>query len=296
MLYLILFFVAVIAFVTVWPIRIVDQNTVAVTEVFGKFFRILKPGLNIIIPFFERTGNRVSLRQMNFEIKGNYPTKDKVIVSLSANLMYAVLSDEKSLLSYVYGMDDVKKSINAVLENSLRTYIANSNHDKVLEDKEIVAADIKAKVSEHASNTWGVAILDFQIVDIVFPKEITDAMSKVVASDQLRKAAENEGEAIRIKAVKSAEAEKQRKQLSGEGVALEREAIAKGMKEQIEIMSLATGKSPNDVMSLLMMNQYVDMMRTVGSSENTKVIFVDSSASAHSDTLARITNSIEAAK
>jgi regulator of protease activity HflC (stomatin/prohibitin superfamily) len=100
---------------------------------------------------------------------------------------------------------------------------------------------------------------------------------------QLRKAAENKGEAIKIQAIKEAEAEKERKRLQGEGIALEREAIATGLRQSVEIIKQATGQSNVEIMAILTLNQYLDTMKSIGVTPNTKVLFLDSSASKTGD-------------
>jgi regulator of protease activity HflC (stomatin/prohibitin superfamily) len=89
------------------------------------------------------------------------------------------------------------------------------------------------------------------------------------------KAASNKGDAIKIQAIKEAEAEKERKRLQGEGIALEREAIAKGLKESIEIVKNATGQNSREIMALLTLNQYLDTMKNLGDDAKAKVIFMD---------------------
>ena len=138
--------------------------------------------------------------------------------------------------------------------------------------------------------------MSFQITNVAFPETITNAMSEVVASEQLRKAAENKGEATKIQAIKEAEAEKERKRLQGEGVALEREAIANGFKESIELMKQATGQSPKDIMSVLTLTQYLDTIKSIGVSENAKVIFVDSNMSKTADLVQSFQSALESSK
>jgi regulator of protease activity HflC (stomatin/prohibitin superfamily) len=70
-------------------LRIVEQNTVAVVELLGKYTRTLPAGLNILIPLFEQIRERVTLRQQNFLVTGNYPSKDKVIITVATNLIYS---------------------------------------------------------------------------------------------------------------------------------------------------------------------------------------------------------------
>jgi regulator of protease activity HflC (stomatin/prohibitin superfamily) len=165
----------------------------------------------------------------------------------------------------------------------------------ILEKKEELAEHIKLDL-EKQFDEWGMLIKSFQITEVTFPIAISDAMSQVVASEQLRKAAENKGEAVKIQAIKEAEAEKERKRLQGEGIALEREAIANGLKESFDIIGKATGKGTMDVMALLTLTQYLDTIKTIGSSDNTKTIFLDSGVGKTNEILKQLMSALEGGK
>ena len=195
----------------------------------------------------------------------------------------------------MYSLENRAQSIAASIENSLRTYIAKETHEGILEKKDELAEHIKLDL-ESQFTEWGMIIKSFQITEITFPIMISDAMSQVVASEQLRKAAENKGEAIKIQAIKEAEAEKERKRLQGEGIALERKAIAEGLKESMEIITGATGKNATDVMAVLTLTQYLDTVKSIGLSNNSKVIFVDSSVARTGDLLQQLTSALETTK
>ncbi len=255
-------------------IKIVKQNTVLVIEFLGKFNRIMPAGLNVKIPLLERVAMNVSLRQQNFIVTGKYPSADKVIVDVNTNLIFTVNPAEEGIQRFTYVLQDSAQSIGATIENSLRTYIAKETHEGILEKKEELALHIQRDL-ESQFGEWGMVIKSFQITNVNFPVAITDAMSEVVASLQLRKAAENKGEAVKIQAIKEAEAEKERKRLQGEGIALEREAIAEGMRRSVETMKKITNQSSTEIMAILNLTQYLDTLKSVGLSQNSKVIFMD---------------------
>jgi len=256
-------------------VRIVQQNTVYVVEFLGRFKRIMPAGLNFKIPLFEVIAEKVTLRQRNFALHNQYPSRDKVIVDVATNLIYSVDSSELGIKKYVYSLTHRDKSIGAIIENSLRTYIAKETHEGILEKKEELASHIKSDLDKQFAE-WGMLISSFQITEVSFPEAITKAMSEVVASQQLMKAASNKGEATKIQVIKEAEAERERKKLQGEGMALEREAIAQGLKHSIEIMQKATGKQSDEILALLTLTQYTDTLKSIGMTENTKVLFMDS--------------------
>jgi regulator of protease activity HflC (stomatin/prohibitin superfamily) len=266
----------------VWVVRIVEQNNVLVIEFLGKYNRIMYAGLNFKIPLLERVANKVSLRQQNFAIDGRYPSADKVIVDIGTNLIYVVDSTEEGIKKYTYVVENRNQSIGAIVENSLRTYVAKETHEGILEKKEELATHIQNDLEKQFAE-WGMFIKSFQITNVNFPLTITDAMSEVVASLQLRKAAENKGEAIKIQAIKEAEAEKERKRLQGEGVAQEREAIAKGLEQSIKTLQTVTSQNPKEIMAILSLTQYLDTLKSIGQTDNSKVIFMDTSVAATSN-------------
>lgn len=279
-------------FIIAGGLRIVQQNTVYVIEFLGKFNRTMNAGLNFKIPLLERVAEKITLRQQNFSAQGFYPSKDKVIVDISTNLIYSVDSSPEGVKRYTYSLTNRNQSIAAIIENSLRTYIAKETHEGILEKKEELAMHIRADLQSQFTE-WGMGIASFQITSVNFPEAITRAMSEVVASEQLKKAAENKGEAIKIQAVKEAEGEKERKRLQGEGIALEREAIAQGLKESISIVKDATGQNANDVMAILTLTQYLDTLKNIGSAQNSKVIFLDSNISKPMDLTQQLLASFE---
>lgn len=284
--------ISIIAFFILISIRIIDQNTVAVVQFLGRYRRSMSAGFNILIPIFESIKERVSLRQQNFALQGNYPSKDKVITTIGTNLIFSVEQAADGIKRYVYELDDRARSIEASIENSLRTYVARETHESLLEKKEELAEHIKGDL-ELQFRDWGMKIHSFQITNVTFPVTITNAMSEVVASEQLRRAAENKGEAAKIQAVKEAEGERERKRLQGEGIALERMAIANGLRQSIEAVQDVTKQNTSEIIATLTLTQYLDTMKSIGTGENSKVVFLDSSVAKTHDIMQQIMAGIE---
>lgn len=275
--------------------RIVEQNNVYVVEFLGKFNRLMRAGLSFKIPLLERIAAKVSLRQQNFTLHGQYPSRDKVMVDISTNLIYSVHETDEGVKRYTYILQNRNESIGAIIENSLRTYVAKETHEGILEKKEELAQHIRGDL-EVQFEEWGMMIKSFQITNVNFPVTITDAMSQVVASEQLRKAAENKGEAIKIQAVKEAEGERERKRLQGEGIAMERRAIAEGLKESINVVKSATGKDSTEILAILNLTQYLDTMKSIGTGPNAKVVFMDTSVGKTGELMQELMASVEGVK
>ena len=256
-------------------IKVVQQQNLIVIEYLGKFNRILKPGLNVVIPIFEKVAFVLNLRTQNLDFSIVAITSDKVTVTLDTALIYQVI--EKQAYQVAYTLQNPVAVIKTTVENSIRAYVAQQTHEEILQKRD----EITDYLINHLRDQlliWGYQIIGFQVKDVVLPTTITTAMSQVVASKRLQEAAQNEANAEYIKVVKAAEAQKQTRILQGEGLAGERKAIINGLAESIQDLSTTTGTSSESVLNVVMLNQYIDMLRSIGKDDkgNSKVVFLNS--------------------
>lgn len=275
------------------PLRIVRQNHLQLVEFLGKFSRVLEPGLNILVPFLESVVRDVNLASQNFIFEVDTVSSDKVNVKLKANLIYSVRPDK--VKEFHYNLANPLQTLSSFVDNYVRSFVATQTHEELLSRREEVAdyliQHLDAKMSE-----WGMKIDSFQVMDIAFPPMITDAMSRVVASQRLREAAMNEAEAAKIKVVKEAEAEKESRILLGEGIAGERQAIVDGLKLSINDMKSVSDLKIDDVMNLVVISQYFDTMKSIGDGPNSKVLFMNTEMGNMNDMVKGIVGSLEASK
>lgn len=237
-----IFLVLVIAII-LSGIYTVQQGTIAVVTMFGKYRRIAKPGLNIKIPFLERIFRRISIQNRSVEMQFQAITLDQANVNFKSMLLYAVLNqEEESIKNVAFKFVDDKSLMQALIrtiEGSIRAFVATKRQSEILGLRGEIILHVKEQIDKQLES-WGYHLIDLQINDISFDEEIMKSMAKVVSSNNLKAAAENEGQALLITKTKaaeaegnaikiSAEAEKQAAQLRGQGVALFREEVAKGM-------------------------------------------------------------------
>lgn len=266
--------VVLLIVVLIFSVKIVKQQTAYTVETLGKFSRVIFPGLNLVIPFIEITAKKVNLATLTLDFSILAITSDKVNISIDTTLVYKVIPEK--VYEAAYAVDNPIQTIKALVENSIRAFVATQTHEEVIRSRdemtEYLTKHLKDKLSEYGYN-----MDSFQFRDIVLPKDITDAMSRVVASKRLQEAAQNEAEAEYIRAVKTAEAQKQTRLLQGQGLALERKAIIDGLSESIVELREATGVTSESVMSIVMLNQYIDMLRSITNDKggNTKTVFVN---------------------
>ncbi len=264
----------------------VQQGTIGVTTIFGKYRRILTPGLNLKVPFIERVYNRISIQNRSVELEFQAVTSDQANVYFKAMLLYSVLNQTEEVIKNVaFKFVDEKNLMQALIrtvEGTIRAYVASRRQAEVLS----LRNEIVEYVKEHLDQTleeWGYHLQDLQLNDITFDEAIMRSMSQVVASNNLKAAAENEGQALLITKTKAAEAEgnsikigaeaeRQAAQLRGQGVALFRQEVAKGMTEAAREMQQA-----NMDTSVILFSMWTEAIKHFSENSKGNVIFLDGS-------------------
>jgi len=272
----------------------VKQGTIVVTTVFGKYRRILTPGLNLKIPLVENVYSKISIQNRSVELEFQAVTFDQANVYFKAMLLYSVLDQqEETIKNVAFKFVDERNLMQALIrtiEGSIRAFVATKRQSEVL----ILRKDIVEHVKEQLDvvlEGWGYHLQDLQLNDITFDDVIMKSMSQVVASNNLKAAAENEGQALLITKTKaaeaegnaikiSAEAERQASQLRGQGVALFREEVAKGMSVAAKEMQQA-----NMDTSVILFTMWTESIKHFAEHSQGNVIFLDGSTDGMEQTM-----------
>jgi regulator of protease activity HflC (stomatin/prohibitin superfamily) len=275
----------------------INQGTIGVVTMFGKYRRIMRPGLNFKIPLLEAIYKRVSIQNRSVELEFQAVTQDQANVYFKAMLLYSVQNEAEETIkkvAYKFISDrDLMQALIRTIEGNIRSYVATKRQSEVLTLRREIVEDVKEKV-DFSLEDWGYHLHDLQINDITFDQAIIDSMSRVVASNNMKAAAENEGQALLItktraaeaegNAIKiSAEAERQAAQLRGQGVALFRQEVAKGMSEAAEQM-----KQANLDTNVILFSMWTEAIKNFAESGKGNVIFLDGSPEGMQSTMKRI--------
>jgi regulator of protease activity HflC (stomatin/prohibitin superfamily) len=264
----------------------VQQGNIAVTTVFGKYKRILRPGLNFRIPIIEQVFKTVSIQNRSIELQFQAITLDQANVHFKAMVLYSVLNQEEETIKNVaFKFMDERNFMQALIrsiEGSVRAFVATQKQSEILSLRSEIINHVKDQLDVQLE-TWGYHLQDLQINDITFDEEIIKSMARVVASSNLKAAAENEGQALLITKTKSAEAEgnaikisaeaeKQASQLRGQGVALFREEVARGMAHAAKEMETA-----NLDTSFILFSIWTESIKHFAEAGKGNTIFLDGS-------------------
>lgn len=264
----------------------VSQGTIAVITRFGKYRKILHPGLNFKIPIIEQVFKTVSIQNRSVELEFQAVTLDQANVYFKSMLLYSVINQEEETIKNVafkfISDRDLMQALIRTVEGSIRGFVATKRQAEILVLRREIVEFVKEQIDQ-SLESWGYHLQDLQINDITFDQQIMDSMSKVVASNNLKAAAENDGQALLITKTKAAEAEgnaikisanaeKEAARLRGQGVALFREEVARGMSQAAEQM-----KQANLDTNVILFSMWTEAIKNFAEVGKGNIIFLDGS-------------------
>jgi len=275
----------------------INQGTIGVVTRLGKYHSIKRPGLNFKVPFLDQIYKRVSIQNRSVELEFQAVTVDQANVYFKSMLLYSVLDVQEETIKNVafkfISDKDLMQALIRTVEGSIRAFVSTKKQAEVLNVRRDIVENVKEQVDLQLES-WGYHLQDLQINDITFDQAIIESMSKVVASNNLKAAAENEGQALLITKTKAAEAEgnsikiaaeaeRQAAQLRGQGVALFREEVAKGMSQAAEQM-----KQANLDTNVILFSMWTEAIKNFAEYGKGNVIFLDGSAEGMDKTMRQL--------
>jgi regulator of protease activity HflC (stomatin/prohibitin superfamily) len=293
--------IALIVFILLSGLVIVNQGTIVVITLFGKYQRILTPGLRIRIPLIEVVFKRISIQNRSIEMEFQAVTIDQANVYFKSMLLYSVMNpDEETIKKVAFKFiseQDLMQALIRTIEGSIRSFVASQKQSEILGLRNELVENVKEQIDARLEE-WGYHLQDLQINDITFDAAIIESMSRVVASNNLKAAAENEGQALLITKTKAAEAEgnaikiaagaeKEAAMLRGQGVALFRQEVAKGMSEAAEQM-----KQANLDTNVILFSMWTEAIKNFAEYGKGNTIFLDGSPDGMKQTLKQIQSMI----
>jgi regulator of protease activity HflC (stomatin/prohibitin superfamily) len=209
-------------------------------------------------------------------------TKDNVFASVQISVQFEVIRSK--IYEAFYSLQNPVVQINAYVFDVVRSTVPKMLLDDVFESKDQIALQVKESLGKIMGD-FGYFIHQVLVTDVTPNHRVRDAMNEINASRRLRLATAERAEAEKILTVKQSEAEAESKHLQGQGIARQRKAIVDGLRDSVEDFTESIhGMNAKDVLELVLITQYLDTIKDIGSSGKVKTIFVPNSDGSNTNT------------
>lgn len=242
----------------------ISTSEYGVLEQFGKFDRILDPGIHFVKWPYEREAGRVSVRLRQLDLHCETKSKDHVFLTVRVSIQYQAILHQ--LYQSFYSLSSPNDQLTALTLDTLRSKLPQMDLDDIFASYDEIAIDLHRTLNG-SMNKYGYNIHHALLTDIQPNELVRHSMNEIQASKRMKEAAPHKAEATKVELVKNSEAKAERAHLSGIGVARQRSAIAAGMREVIQdAQSSGVPVSPKGVMDLLILTQYMDVITSLNGS------------------------------
>ena len=269
----VLFLLLVAGVIVISSLYVVKQQSVAIIERFGRYQKISDSGIHMRAPFgIDKIAARVQLRVLQSEIVVETKTQDNVFVTMNVATQYRV--NESNVKDAYYKLMRPESQIKSYIEDALRSSVPKLTLDELFEKKDEIALEVQKQVAEEMS-TYGYIIVKTLITKVEPDAEVKQSMNEINAAQRKRVAAQELAEADKIKIVTAAEAEAEKDRLHGVGIAEQRKAVVDGLADSIkELKGANVDLTEEQIMSILLTNQYLDTLNNFADKEGNNTIFL----------------------
>lgn len=275
-----LFVLAVLflALVTIFAgVKSVPQGREWTVERFGRFTRVLKPGLNLIVPYFDRIGRKLSVMEEVLPIPSQVViTRDNATVTSDAIAFYQVVDAAKA----AYEVANLQAAITNLCLTNARTVIGAMDLDEVLSKRDEINQRLLSVV-DNATSPWGVKVTRIEIKDLSPPLDITEAMARQMKAERYRRAEVTQADGEKQGAILRAEGAKQSAILQAEGRkeaafrdAEARERLAQAEAKATQMVSDAVEAGSTNALNYFLGQKYVDAFAQLATGPNQKFVIL----------------------
>lgn len=266
---------ALVIFVVAQGGYVVRQQHVAIIERLGRFSGIMGAGFHVKVPFID-VAHDVDLMTEDQHMTFDAKTADNVTIELDVSIQYHVDStnmqagSESGVWKSFYTLTDPVAQMKDYLADALRSQIPNRTLDEVFSEKDAIANSIDEIVAKKMLG-YGYVLVTTLITSIRLPREVQESMNRIVASKNNLASAQNDANAARAKTVIAAQAKAEAMAAEGKGIADQRIAIARGIKESIDTIK-GSELSSQEANRLFEYTQWVSMMEAFAAKGSSSVV------------------------
>jgi regulator of protease activity HflC (stomatin/prohibitin superfamily) len=241
------FFLAAVIVFVIEGVRIVPQQNAWVVERLGKFHAVLEPGLNVIVPFFDRVAYRHSLKEVPLDIPEQVCiTRDNTQLAVDGIIYFQVM--DPKLASY--GTSNYELAISQLAQTALRSEVGKMELDKTFESRDEINRQIVAVLDE-AGRTWGIKVLRYEIKSLTPPESILRSMQAQITAEREKRALIAKSEGLRQEEINIADGERQAAILASEGQKQAAINRAQGEASALTTVAEATASAVRQVAAAL---------------------------------------------
>lgn len=263
-------------------VKSVPQGDEWTVERFGRYTKSLRPGLNFLIPFMDKVGNKVNMMEKVLEIpRQEVISKDNAMVGADAVTFYQVVDAAKA----AYEVQDLESALINLTQTNIRSVIGSMDLDESLSNREMINTKLLS-VIDHASTPWGIKVTRVEIKDLSPSPDITEAMGRQMKAERDKRAEILSAEGLKQSAILKAEGEREAQIREAEGRkeaafldAEARERSAKAEAEATRMVSEAIAAGSIQAVNYFVAQKYTDALRDIAASPNSKTIMIPLEAS-----------------
>jgi len=263
----------------------ISESEVRILERFGKFDRELHAGLACYCCCTSSVVGTVSLRLQSLDVRVETKTKDNTFCKIKVTVQYQV--DPSEVYKSFYALQDPRAQIEAYVHDSIRGTVPGIMLDDLFVSKAKIAKSIMEELNQDMAST-GYSIKTVLIVDIDPDAKVKAAMNEINAAERNRIATIANAEAAKVARVKEAEAEAESRHLAGQGLANARRAIAEGLQDSVEGFSRIQGVDAHEVMTTILITQYLDTLKEIGTQAGGSTVFLPHSPAGYFDMASQV--------
>lgn len=256
-------------------IRVVRQQNAQIVETFGKFSKVLTPGLNWIIPGVQRVVARLDLRVQEIKAEVEVKTSDNVFVSLPVAIMVKVQEDSAD--DAYYRLSSPKEQVKTWVLNTLRSSTSGMKLSELFEDRARLESEVRDGLAKRMGE-YGYSIVGVLVDQPSVSADVQASFNRVVSSQREKEAAEQEAQAKRIRIVGEAQAEAESQKLRAQGLSDARAILSESLASAA-LKAKEVGMDESSLLDLLLETNRLEAIKQA--SENGQLVVMDVRSAPH---------------
>jgi len=260
----------VLIIVVIKAVQIVPQSEQHVVERFGRLRSVLGPGINLIVPFFDKVAHEISILERQLPTASQDAiTRDNVLVQVDTSVFYRIIEPEKT----VYRIRDIDSAIATTVAGIVRAEIGKMDLDEVQANRSALITTIKTNVVEAVEN-WGIEVTRAEILDVNLDTATRAAMMQQLNAERARRAQVTEAEGSKRAVELAADAEL----YASEQTAKARRVLADAEAYATQVVATAINENGLEAAQYQIALKQVEALGTMSSGQGSNTVIVPSEA------------------